>query len=579
MQAEQGGQAEEGEAKSRQEHCLPISDVSGGVAMFDAMCYLPTVSHLTHSCVQLISCRSHAAIVQAASFPFRGLAMSAPHSDPGTPSSQTLAAPQGWAVVPVSDEMPAEPSVSEETPADQTLQPVPQPVPQPADPPASPRQETVQAGTAQQPDPPQPQQELVQATTAQPPSQPPQQWQVVAQASVALLADPLPPEQQGSVPQPVDTLEPPQQDSVAQPTPQQTQPAAQANVALPTHPPQQSQQHLALQTNLAPQADPPHPEQVALQPRVSQPTNPPRQQLALWAFAAPQGQPVLMSADMMRTDPRFQRQQNKVSHKKAHDWLNLLRGEVDPNAQDALDMSHDARFDWQCYVAFRPDAGDVIGEGITKFEFRYLHVSDSNTHQRRSDFVVHRVDGTCVRLHPSSSGKPNAVTNIREAVPIYGRLEDWVPQAFVASQGPRQGEDDAWGQHEHVHMANARLPPGHPGYQHVSRADLYCRREARAFLTRKHEEWAATGCRGPFYRLVTATEWNWPVYLANCRAADSINQETGGVVRFGIARTADTHPRPALPAFWGETAQGTRFQLIPNPSAPDFFRPNWDDLW
>ena len=530
----------------------------------------------------MISCRSRAAAsVQAAIPRCRGLAMSAPHSDPGTPSSQTLAAPQGWTVV-VPDDTPdaieRSPSDSEAR-ADQMLQPVPQPTQQPSDPSVPLQQEAAHGDTAQQPDPPLPRQELPQATTAQPPSQPPQQWQVVAQASVALLADPLPPEPQANMPQPVDVLQQPQHADVAQPTPQQSQLAVQATVALPTHPPQQPQQP-PLQTNPAPQVGPSHQlEQVALNPSMSQPASPPPHQLAPPAFAAPQGRPVLITVDTLRTDPRFQRQQNKVSHKKAHEWLNLLRGEVDPNAQDALDMTHDARFDWQCYVASRPDVNEVVGEGITKFEFRYLQVSDSNTHQRRSDFIVYRADGTCVRLHPSSSGRPNHVTNTREAIPVYGRLEDWVPQAFAASQS-LQGMDDPWGQHEHVQMATkARLPPGHPGYQQVSIADLYGRREARQFLTSKQEEWTATSCPGPFWRVVPATEWNWPVYLANCSVAASINQEIGGVVRFGIARTTDTHDRPAVPTFWGETAQGTRFQLIPNPHAPDWFRPNWDGLW
>ena len=38
----------------------------------------------------------------------------------------------------------------------------------------------------------------------------------------------------------------------------------------------------------------------------------------------------------------------------------------------------------------------------------------------RFDFVVHRVDGTCVRLHPSQGA---------EAQPVIGHLEPWLVQA------------------------------------------------------------------------------------------------------------------------------------------------------
>ena len=38
----------------------------------------------------------------------------------------------------------------------------------------------------------------------------------------------------------------------------------------------------------------------------------------------------------------------------------------------------------------------------------------------RFDFVVHRVDGTCVRLHPSQGA---------EALPVIGHLEPWLVQA------------------------------------------------------------------------------------------------------------------------------------------------------
>ena len=74
----------------------------------------------------------------------------------------------------------------------------------------------------------------------------------------------------------------------------------------------------------------------------------------------------------------------------------------------------------------------IIGMGVICFEARYLDALEPNRRkmnlpgpgghdgllgQRRFDFVVHRVDGTCVRLHPSGR---------REAKPVVGDVDDWM---------------------------------------------------------------------------------------------------------------------------------------------------------
>ena len=65
---------------------------------------------------------------------------------------------------------------------------------------------------------------------------------------------------------------------------------------------------------------------------------------------------------------------------------------------------------WRNYLACHPHAREIIGEGVAGFDARFLNALEPNRDklnlpgnfgQHRFDFVVHRVDGTAVRLHPS----------------------------------------------------------------------------------------------------------------------------------------------------------------------------------
>ena len=89
-----------------------------------------------------------------------------------------------------------------------------------------------------------------------------------------------------------------------------------------------------------------------------------------------------------------------MTHTTAHKWSRQCVWELNRRGHNVLDISCDARFDWKCYVAFRRDAAAVVGEGIVKFDFRKFHAEISKDHYSRGDFVAHRLDGTCVRLHP-----------------------------------------------------------------------------------------------------------------------------------------------------------------------------------
>ena len=47
-------------------------------------------------------------------------------------------------------------------------------------------------------------------------------------------------------------------------------------------------------------------------------------------------------------------------------------------------------------------ARQIIGDGVYRFGVRSLGAWDANMEQRREDFVLRRVDGSDVRLHPGS---------------------------------------------------------------------------------------------------------------------------------------------------------------------------------
>jgi hypothetical protein len=105
-----------------------------------------------------------------------------------------------------------------------------------------------------------------------------------------------------------------------------------------------------------------------------------------------------------------------VGHRQAHRWLDDLRAQ----GQDR-DLTHSA-LPWRTYLACHRDGEDVVGPGVVAFLFRFLNEWDSNTRENRADFVVRRVDGTDVRLHPGSS---------RESQLIKGQLQDWLnPHAY-----------------------------------------------------------------------------------------------------------------------------------------------------
>jgi hypothetical protein len=315
------------------------------------------------------------------------------------------------------------------------------------------------------------------------------------------------------------------------------------------------------QPSMAWPANPPQqPQRLALESAVTQASDR-TQRPALPAVAAPQGQSVVLSVAMLRLD-RFRNQSNKVAHTKAHRWSRQCVSELNRVRHNVLDITCDARFDWKCYVAFRRDAVSVIGEGIVKFDFRKFHVQIADEHFSRGDFVAHRLDGSCVRLHPLEK---TWLGTDDEAIPIYGHLADWKPLAVVASHGP------VWhGENEYVQAVASPMPVR----QALGSNDRYRNGRAREFLQRQWDEWATDPRRRPFRREVFRSEWDCASYFLNSCAAD-VTLHDGGLVMCGIALTLATHAWPDVPCFIAQTANRTRFHLIPALNKPDYFRLDW----
>ena len=140
----------------------------------------------------------------------------------------------------------------------------------------------------------------------------------------------------------------------------------------------------------------------------------------------------------------YKRVRPQVSFPAAHKFLTELR-DLHGHTQNNVflhDLTDSLKFNWKVWVSQRPDAADIVGLGINRFAFVWLSSMDSNTKERRGDFLVQRVDGIDIRLHPQQ--KPNRETGLKEAIPVRGSWEkEWCPEtspalqheALAASQG------------------------------------------------------------------------------------------------------------------------------------------------
>ena len=135
-------------------------------------------------------------------------------------------------------------------------------------------------------------------------------------------------------------------------------------------------------------------------------------------FAAPPvapAQPVLLNLS-----DHVPRPMSKTAANKALKQLRADSAADGAITAESRDLSDGQTFDWQAYVTSRPDYEEIIGQGIWKFECRFVNARDPNWKvlpvEHRFDFVAHRVDGSAVRLHPEQSYHGKAT---------YGDINDW----------------------------------------------------------------------------------------------------------------------------------------------------------
>ena len=105
----------------------------------------------------------------------------------------------------------------------------------------------------------------------------------------------------------------------------------------------------------------------------------------------------------------------------------LISVQMNAGAGEPGDVS--AGFPWPQYVATHPDAADLVGPGIV--EFGAAAVAGTRDPNRggwpRVDFVIHRVDGSYVRIHPGRTPKNDAI-----------------PRYFPPADGPAVAPGDRW---------------------------------------------------------------------------------------------------------------------------------------
>ena len=180
---------------------------------------------------------------------------------------------------------------------------------------------------------------------------------------------------------------------------------------------------------------------------------------------------VLLSRDRIHSRHRDGRME-------AHKWLSDLRARAAEAGQESVDC--DGLFDWRAYVSCHPMAIDIIGEGIVKFEGRFLkskepHASKLVHHgelaAHRFDFIAHRRDGSAIRMHPGSS---------KDAALVRGFLYEWCLHATTG--------DDRASTPGGSYAAIAKAAP--LIYEHLNQVDVMGNKDAtvRAMELRGPEE-------------------------------------------------------------------------------------------
>ena len=206
---------------------------------------------------------------------------------------------------------------------------------------------------------------------------------------------------------------------------------------------------------------------------------------------------------------------HRVAKKRAHAHLSDMRREMDASGEDARRIDDDELV--LNYVRSRPDAQSLVGCGIHAVWARFLFSSDPNTRLphvpgrqfagletlagsgARFDWVLERVDGSAVRIHPSSNS---------HGAPVFGRLEQWLPPSDASSApAATRGEDVMRGGQQ-------------GGFLDRHQVDVLGRADAQKFLEASLRTWEARphprgqfseslldGSRFPWWLYLSSTEW------------------------------------------------------------------------
>ncbi len=237
-----------------------------------------------------------------------------------------------------------------------------------------------------------------------------------------------------------------------------------------------------------------------------------------------------------------------VSHKRAHKVLHRMRQDltvagITPAAplgfsEETVDMTDldTEEFDWRGYVCNRTSLEqlrELVGEGITRFELRFLTLAwDKNLNQPRCDFVAHRLNRTCVRFHPSATS---------DGVPVIGRMADWCAQVhpttlldrvIVTPLDAPQGEIPRASEHNSY-------------FSNISQSDVIGRKQAVQFIELASRAWLE-GHRGQKFttELTRQEKFPWTLYLSSTMWGRDMYEE--GVCEVYLVWIGDPHNTAAF---------------------------------
>ena len=198
--------------------------------------------------------------------------------------------------------------------------------------------------------------------------------------------------------------------------------------------------------------------------------------------------------DLEQWDPS-----RRVSTKRAHALLAQLRAQMSAIREQRRDMTYNAVL-WD-YVCGHPEAANIVGPGITQLEVIALGAIDQNTRDLRHDFVISRIDGSAVRLHPSQKSA---------GVPAEGTIAQWLhPRNLEASPAAARGS---------IMVAHGGKGSG-SGFVGRHQQDVLGRNDARVWLDRATKQWQESphprafsenlfdGRRFPWWLYLCSTQW------------------------------------------------------------------------